>query len=176
MRCNKLFIRERAKKGTGSQVKYAHLQVPEDVAAQLRLYREYYSKCFGKKVTLEQMLRRWIDQMNRIDKDVYDAFQKAQKAKADTETKVQKVKETVLAPEAQKEPWERKYFFTKGEERMEALPGDVVPFYARKDGRNIGIQWMLQNGWSLIDENGNKIESVQAERIRNLMKAHEKGK
>ena len=172
MRCNKLFIRERAKKGTGSQVKYAHLQVPEEVAAQLRLYRDYYSKCFGKKVTLEQMLRRWIDQMNRIDKDVYDAFQKA---KTDTQTPVQELAETVIAPEPQKEPWERKYFFTKGEERMEALPGHIVPFYAQIKGTNIGMYPLEKNGWSLVDDTGNKIGHDQAKEIRALIKSHEKG-
>lgn len=74
-----------------------------------------------------------------------------------------------------KEPWELSYFFERNGERVEALPGDIVPFYARINGRNIGIQWMLQNGWSLVDENSYKIEPEQAEEIWKLMKSHEKG-
>ena len=83
MRSTKLFTRKKAKNGEGRQAVIKHLLLPEEVIKELRLYKDAYSVCFARekdelgnpipiKVSWEQMLRRWMDNVGRFDKDVKD--------------------------------------------------------------------------------------------------------
>ena len=81
MKSRKLFTRKKAKNGEGRQSVIKHLLLPEEVIKELRLYKDAYSICLSRKkdergntipvqVTWEQMLRRWMDNVGRFDKDV----------------------------------------------------------------------------------------------------------
>ena len=81
MRSRKLFTRQKARNGEGRQSVIKHLLLPEEVIKELRLYKDAYSVCLSRErdpwgcpipvqVTWEQMLRRWMDNVGRFDKDV----------------------------------------------------------------------------------------------------------
>lgn len=81
MRTRKLHKHRKAENGAGRQAKIKHLLLPEELIDEMRIYKEAYSFCLTKekdengkpiprKITWEQMLRRWMDNVGRIDTDV----------------------------------------------------------------------------------------------------------
>lgn len=68
--------------------------------------------------------------------------------------------------------WKLSYFFEKDGEQVDALPDDLVPFYAKVNGFNIGISKLLADGWTLQNEVGVELDLEQAQKIRALMKDH----
>ena len=195
MRANKLFKRQRAEKGSGRTVKIKHLLLPADVVDDLKIYQYCYGICFspekGKdgntipiRVTYEQMLRRWMDNIGRIDPDVAKAFPivKEQRRKEQERlaaglglTPEQLMEnETSFDPtDPENEPWKLSYFFEKDGERVEALPGIYTPFYAKINGRNVGMKDMLVDGWILMNEVGVELDFDQAVKICTLIKEHQ---
>jgi hypothetical protein len=84
MRERKLYEKKRAKKGTG-RAKTIPIQVSAELHQELSIIKAAYGKCLGKTVTFEQMLRRWIDRLPRIDSDVHDKYQIIRKTWLETE-------------------------------------------------------------------------------------------
>lgn len=176
--------RPKGKDNTGRSTKVTSIMISQELKYRLSELKDAYEVCYKETVTYDQMLTRWADNVGRFDPKVLVSlgFIKEERKKEQerlaagiTSGQVKGNEAASFPNEPVKEPWELSYFFERNGERVEALPGDIVPFYARINGRNIGIQWMLQNGWSLVDENSYKIEPEQAEEIWKLMKSHEKG-
>lgn len=73
MRTKQLYTRPRGKRGevNGRSTKSKHILLPEDTFDELQLFKQAYEKRLGKRVTWEQMLRRWMDNVGRFDRDVY---------------------------------------------------------------------------------------------------------
>lgn len=84
MRERKLYEKKRAKKGSG-RAKTIPVQVSAELHGELSMIKDAYSKCLGRPVTFEQMLRRWIDRLSRIDSDVNDEYQVIRKTRLETE-------------------------------------------------------------------------------------------
>lgn len=135
------------------------------------------------RVTYEQMIRRWMDNISRIDPDVSKLFpiMKEQRRKNLEEMAAG----LGLAPEQLEanqaaydptdptdKPWELRYFFEKDGEEVEAFPGVYTPFYSQKNGQNIGMRNMLANGWTLQNEIGEELDFEQASKICALIKKH----
>lgn len=195
MRVNKLFKRQKAEKGSGRTVKVKHLLLPVEVVEDLRTFQDCYELCFSSekdendnpipiRVTYEQMLRRWMDNIGRIDPDVAKLFPiiKEQRKKeqerlaAELVLTAEQLKENKdafdpTAPE--NEPWKLKYVFEKEGEEIEAHPGNLTPFYAKINMHNVGLKDMLLTGWSLQNEIGVKLNFEQATKICALIKEHQ---
>ncbi len=84
MRERKLYEKKRARKGSG-RAKTIPVQVSAELHDELSMIKDAYSKCLGRPVTFEQMLRRWIDRLSRIDSDVNDEYQVILKTRLESE-------------------------------------------------------------------------------------------
>lgn len=180
MRSRKLFTRQKAKNGEGRQVVIKHLLLPEEVIKELRLYKDAYSVCLAREkdewgnpipvqVTWEQMLRRWMDNVGRFDKDVKEY--------------VERTKDHLAAnPPAPVYPvdptegsiWEMRYFFERDGEELDAIPGDLTSFYAVRDGGRVGMESLLAEGWVLLNDAGIEIDYDQAVQVSRILKEHRK--
>ena len=194
MRANKLFKRQRAEKGSGRTVKIKHLLLPADVVEDLKIFQDCYEICFSPdkdddgntipiRVTYEQMFRRWMDNIGRIDPDVAKLFPIIKEQRRKNQEKMAaglgltaeqlKANEESFDPtDPEIEPWKVSYSFEKDGEQVEALPGTYTPFYAKINGRNVGMKDMLVEGWTLQDECGNELDFEQAMKICALIKEH----
>lgn len=204
MRANKLFKRLKAEKGSGRTVKIKHLLLPEEVVEDLKIFQDCYEICFSPKkdengnpipirVTYEQMIRRWMDNISRIDPDVAKLFpiMKEQRKKEQerlaaglglTPEQLQK-NEAAFDPTApENEPWKLKYFFEKDGEEVDAIPYLGQPFFAGRlyypfyviiDGQNVGMSKMLADGWTLQNEIGEELDFEQASKLCTLIKEHQ---
>lgn len=194
MRVNKLFKRQKAEKGSGRTVKIKHLLLPAEVVEDLKTFQECYKICFSRekdengnpipiRVTYEQMIRRWMDNISRIDPDVAKLFpiMKEQRKKEQerlaaglglTPEQLGANLATYDPTNPEDEPWKLRYCFEKDGEEVEALPGDLTPFYAKRDGNYFGMKDMLSAGWTLQNEIGDELNFEQAKKIRTLIKEH----
>jgi len=183
MRANKLFKRSKAKDGEGRQVKIKHILVPEEVADELALYKDAYAACLDVRVTYEQMFRRWLDNIGRIDPDIPGVVESIrvsrkefnEKMAADlgmTAEQLEANHRDFNPADPELEPWKLKYMFTRDGEELEAFPGDQAAFYTNYKGKNTGMSAMLSDGWILINEVGSEISWSQAFEINRLMKEH----
>lgn len=79
-------IKKRGRKGDGRAVKFKALMLPESIIDELRLYKDYYSLAESTqndehgdpipvRVSFEQMLRHWMDNMGAIDPDAFEEVQ-----------------------------------------------------------------------------------------------------
>ena len=184
MRANKLFKRQKAEKGSGRTVKVKHLLLPAEVVEDLRTFQLSYEKCFNlKRVTYEQIIRRWMDNISRIDPDVAKAFpiikeqqrQEQERLAAGLGLTAEQLKaneESFDPTDPEIEPWKVSYSFEKDGKQVEALPGTYTPFYAKINGRNVGMKDMLVDGWILMNEVGVELDFDQAVKICALIKEH----
>lgn len=192
MRANKLFKRPKAENGAGRSVKIKHLLLPEEVVEDLKLYKFCYEICLATKkdrdgnpviirVTYEQMLRRWMDNVGRLDPDVEKCFRKIKeecrkeqgRMAAGLGITAEQLKGNAAAfdpADPQNEPWRLSYFFERDGEQVKAFPGAYTPFYARVDGQNIGMAKLLADGWTLQNEVGCELDFEQAQKICAIIK------
>lgn len=176
MRANKLFKRPKAENGAGRSVKIKHLLLPEEVVEDLRLYKDIYSICLAKeedeggnpipvRVTFEQMFRRWMDNIGRIDPDVQRAFEAAKASRTEQP-------QTFDVDPAEGDIWEMRHFFERDGEEMEAVPGDLAPFYAVVNGKGVGMKALLADDWVLMNEAGVEIDYDKAVEVSRILKEH----
>lgn len=195
MRANKLFKRQKAENGAGRTVKVKHLLLPEEVVEDLKVFKSCYELCLSTekekdgtpkiiRVTYEQMLRRWMDNIGRFDPDVVKMFNHIKEYQANEQEYM--ASELGLTAEEYKEnldsfepaavenkPWKLRYFFEKDGDEVEALPGVYTPFYAKINGRNVGMKDMLVDGWTLQNDIGVEIDFEDAHKICALIKEHQ---
>ena len=178
MRRRKLFTKEKAKNGEGRQAVIKHLLLPEEVVKELRLYKDAYSVCLAREkdqwgnpipvqVTWEQMLRRWMDNVGRFDKDVKE-YVESGKAYLEANPPAP----TYPVDPTEGEIWEMRHFFERDGEELDAIPGDLTPFYAVKEGRNVGMKQLFADGWVLMNDAGIEIDYDQAATVSRILKQH----
>ena len=175
MRSRKLFTRKKAKNGEGRQSVIKHLLLPEELIRELRLYKDAYSICLAREkdervnITWEQMLRRWMDNVGRFDKDVKE-YVKTAREHLDANPPAP----TFPVDPTEGEIWKMRYFFEHDGEELDAILGDLTPFYAVKEGRNVGMKQLFAEGWMLLNEVGIEITYEQAVKISQILKQHKK--
>lgn len=175
--------KSRGKKGEGRKVNFFPINVPVDVADDLKLYRLLYSENLEETISFENMFRHWMDIVAVVEPEIQAAFENAKKSRSEEEkkfaaglgltTEQMEANEAAFDPaDPENEPWKLSYFFEKDGEQVDALPGDLVPFYAKVNGQNIGISKLLADGWTLQNECGNELDYEEALKIRSLIKEH----
>ena len=180
MKTRKFFTRKKAKNGEGRQAVIKHLLLPEEVIRELRLYKDAYSICLAKEkdewgnpipvqVTWEQMLRRWMDNVGRFDKDVKEYVATAKEHLA-----ANPPAPTFPVDPTEGDIWEMRHFFERDGEELDAIPGDLTPFYAVVNGHNVGFKKMLSDGWTLMNDAGIEIDYDQAAEVSRILKEHKK--
>ena len=67
-----------------------------------------------------------------------------------------------------------RYIFEKDGEELDAIPGDLTPFYAVKEGRRVGMKQLFADGWTLMNDAGIEIDYDQAAEVSRILKEHQK--
>ena len=65
-----------------------------------------------------------------------------------------------------------RHFFERDGEELDAIPGDLTPFYAVKEGRNVGMKQLFADGWVLMNDAGIEIDYDQAVAVSRILKQH----
>lgn len=180
MKTRKFFTRKKAKNGEGRQAVIKHLLLPEEVIRELRLFKDAYSICLSREkdewgnpipvnITWEQMLRRWMDNVGRFDKDVHEYVATAKEHLA-----ANPPAPTYPVDPTEGDIWEMRHFFERDGDELDAIPGDLTPFYAVKEGRCVGMKQLFAEGWTLMNEAGIEIDYDQAAEVSRILKEHKK--
>ena len=173
MRGNKLYEKKRAPKGTG-RAKTIPVQVSAELHGELSTIKGVYTKRLGRTVTFEQMLRRWIDRLSRIDPDVNKEYQVIRKTRLETEAGAASTAEAIVGgisermqangtsfkEEALKEQEVAKAAL---DEDRHAAASDVTvgdsPATAAEDVPQEGRKRWQEDYW-FIDPDGHKVKAV----------------
>ena len=65
-----------------------------------------------------------------------------------------------------------RHFFERDGEELDAIPGDLTPFYAVKEGRTVGMKQLFADGWTLMNDAGIEIDYDQAAEVSQILKQH----
>lgn len=175
--------RPKAKNGQKRQAVIKHILLPEELVAELQLYKQAYSDVLNQKVSWEQMLHRWMENIGRFDPDVKLRVE-AMKTPVTTPEQVEEqvVSEQVEQPTIDQtfvdptegEVWNRKYFFEKDGKKIPAewAKSEKASFSAKINNRYIGVREMKKNGWKLRDDAGNELTEEQAMAIARKRRKH----
>lgn len=136
MKLNKLVKKKRGEKGKGRATIFKPINLPEDVIEDLKLYRDIYGIKFSPnkdeggntipvKITYEQILRRWMDNVGRFDPEVKKAVESY---KVITHC-INLVKEA--NPSKPNVPW-----WIKDEWYVNPKTGKIYPVLKGKDGKS----------------------------------------
>lgn len=180
MKLNKLVKKKRGEKGKGRATIFKPINLPEDVIEDLKLYRDIYSIKFSPnkdesgnpipvRISYEQVIRRWMDNVGRFDPEVQSEVQAVKEYRKNHPVVSHPVDPT------EGDVWILHYFFERDGEQLEAIAGDMAPFYARLNGRNVGIKALLEDGWVFMNEVGIEISLDQAIAIRKKISEHQAG-
>ena len=172
----------KGKDNTGRSTKVTSIMISQDLKDRLSELKDAYECCYNENVTYDQMLARWADNVGRFDPKVPGCLEairgerKKEQERMDTGLGItaEQLKENDPAV-TENEPWELRYIFKKDGEEVEAYLGDKAAFYAKMDGRSIGMAAMMKDGWTLMNEVGVELDINEAWRIHNIIKAHLSG-
>ena len=172
--------RPKAKNGQKRQVTIKHILLPEELVAELQLYKQAYSDVINQKVSWEQMFHRWMENISRFDPDVK---LRVEAMKTPVITPEQKAEQQVEQPSLERifsvdptegEVWNMKYFFEKDGEQLKAewAKSDKASFSVKINNRSCGVREMLKNGWILMNGGGIEIHAEQAMVVAQKRKKH----
>lgn len=178
MKFNKLVKKKRGEKGKGRATIFKQINLPEDVIEDIKLYRDIYGIKFSPnkdeygnsipvRISYEQIIRRWMDNVGRFDPEVQSEVLAVKEYRKNNPAVTYPVDQT------EGDVWDMRYFFEKDGEQLEAKAGDMAPFYARLNGRNVGIKALLEDEWVFMNEVGIEITMDQAIIIRDKIKKHQ---
>ena len=167
--------RPKAKNGQKRQVTIKHILLPEELVAELQLYKQAYSDVLNQKVSWEQMFHRWMENIGRFDPDVKLRVE-AMKTPVTTPEQVEQpsLKKTFLVDPTEGEVWNMKYYFEKDGEQLEAewAKSDKASFSVKVNNRYCGVREMKKNGWVLMNDAGIEISEDQAMVIAQKRRKH----
>lgn len=174
----------KAKDNTGRSTKVTSIMISQVLKNRLLELKDAYVHCYKDEVTFDQMLTRWADNVGRFDPKVLVSLDIIREERKKEQERLAaglgltaeqlKENEATFDPTApENEPWKLRYLFEKDGEQVDALPGDLVPFYAKVNGFNIGMSKLLADGWTLQNEVGVELDLEQAQKIRALIREHQ---
>lgn len=177
-------IKKRGRKGEGRAVKFKALMLPEDIIEELKIYKDHYSMAestqkdeYGNplpaRVSYEQMLRHWMDNIDAFDPEAYDAVQNWKAFRH--EHPVQKSYE-VNPFDYPVEQFE--YFFETDDGEVNAeFNGDTfVCSEDYQDFKGRTLDEMYNQNWPLICDGGHEFTLEQAHELcRRLQKMYRRG-
>lgn len=170
----------RGKKGEGRATIFKPINLPTEVADDLKLLKNLYEVACSEqkdqsgypipvKLSYGQILTHWMDNLDLIDPGIAAEFQDAKKAR-ESFPKAYPVDPT------EGEVWEMKYFFTNDDgDEVEAIPDESGTFIAMMDGFKATADSMILNDWTLINEAGIELNPEQAKAVTAKILSHRRG-
>lgn len=149
--------------------RYTTIGLNDEVAAELKLVVKAYSEVYGR-MTPAQVIKRLIDAgLKRCDPEVFDAFIRL--TECGTPEPVLEIVHQVDPTEG--EVWDRKYFFEKDGEQVDAkinVKGDS--FSAKIGNRFYGVKELRRKEWVFMNDRRVEITEEQARVIAQKIVQH----
>lgn len=166
--------------------KYGNLPLPIDLIDELRNWKASYELTWsdpspngkGYRMTMEQLIRRLLEGVKRLDPDVWVTHQAAAKAREKHAAVMEEFRQlyTEELRDAKKkldaifdgeaESWTPNpegCYYLRGEERLDVTDFGTFdnPILTVVDGQEKGYEEMIAEGWELFDGDGHKIASKE---------------
>ena len=170
----------RGPRGEGRTKIYKPLQLPEEVISDLKLYQCVYSEYLSEekdeygtpipaRLTMEQMLYRWMDNVKLFDKPVYNEFQAVKKYR----------KENPSAPRYPVNPvegpiWDMGYLVDRDGEEYEMVPDEELYFSTVIDGEKMGVEQLINEEWTFMNDAGIEMTIEEAKAVSKKILKHQK--
>lgn len=164
--------RPKAKNGQKRQVTIKHILLPEELVAELQLYKQAYSDVLNQKVTWEQMFHRWMENIGRFDPDVKLRVEAMKipvitpEQKAEQQVEQSSLERIFSVDPTEGEVWNMRYFFKKDGEEIEAKMNSKGDSFSAKIGnRFYSLDELLRKGWKFMNDGGVEISEEEAKVI-----------
>lgn len=147
MKFNKLVKKKRGEKGKGRATIFKPINLPEDVIEDLKLYRDIYGIKFSPnkdewgnpipvRISYEQVIRRWMDNVGRFDPEVKKEFESRNLARDKSEETQKIITRCMnLVKEANPEKPDVSWWI-KDEWYVNPETGKIYPVLKGKDGKS----------------------------------------
>lgn len=147
MKLNKLVKKKRGEKGKGRATIFKPINLPEDVIDDLKLYRDIYGIKFSPnkdeygnpipvRISYEQVIRRWMDNIGRFDPEVKKEFEARNTARTKYEEKQRIITRCInLVKEANPDKPTASWWM-KDEWYVNPDTGRIYPVLKGKDGKS----------------------------------------
>ena len=165
----------KGKDNTGRSTKVTSIMISQDLKDRLSELKDAYECCYNETVTYDQMLARWADNVGRFDPKVPGCLEAIRGERKKEQERLATGLGNIAEHLKENEPWGPRYMFKKDGEEVEAYLGDKAAFYAKMNGRSVGMAGMIHDGWTLMNEVGVELDINEAWRIHNIIKAHLSG-
>lgn len=158
---------------------YKPLQLPETVIKDLKLYQNAYGYKLSEKedqsgypipvrLTLEQMLNRWMEKVELFDREVYEDVQLTKRMREENPPKP-----TYYVDPTEGEVWELRYLAERDGEEIEMKPDRYLWFVGRLDGRKVCVEDLINEEWTFMNDVGIEITLGQAKEISRKILGHD---
>ena len=169
--------RRESRKQEGTKI-YKSLRLPETVINDLKLYQDAYGFMLSEeedqsgnpipaRLMLAEMLTMWMDNVELFDKDVYDDVQFTKRMR---EEHPQRPVHHVDPTEG--EVWELRYLAERDGEEIEMKPDSHLGFVGRLNGKKVGLEVLIDEEWTFMNEVGIEITLEQAKEISRKILGH----
>ncbi len=147
MKLNKLIKKKRGEKGKGRATIFKSINLPEDVIEDLKMYRDIYGIKFSPKkdesgnpipvrISYEQILRRWMDNVGRFDPEIKKEFEARQIAKEKSKETLRTITRCINLVK-EKNPEKPTFsWWIKDEWYVNPETGKIYPVLKGKDGKS----------------------------------------
>lgn len=166
----------RGKKGEGRSVVFKPVNLPVEVAENLKLYKSIYETAHSTGVdewgnpiparfSYAQILTHWMKQVASFDPEIAREFEEAKRQRAIPFHSVDPTEGNV---------WDMEYLFVSDDgDEVKAVPDGCGTFIADMDGFKATAESMMLNGWTLQNDAGIEINAAQARVITSKILAHQ---
>ena len=157
---------------------YKSLRLPETVINDLKLYQDAYGFMLSEeedqsgnpipaRLMLAEMLTMWMENVELFDKDVYDDVQFTKRMR---EEHPQRPVHHVDPTEG--EVWKLRYLAERDGEEIEMKPDSHLGFVGRLNGKKVGLEVLIDEEWTFMNEVGIEITLEQAKEISRKILGH----
>jgi hypothetical protein len=157
---------------------YKALQLPVSVINELKMYQNAYDiqlseeeDQYGNPIPIHlmmgQMLTRWMDNVKMFDRDVYDDVQLTK-----MEREENPLRPAYYVDPTEGEVWELEYFAERDGEEVDLKPDPYLWFAGKLNGRTVGVEDLINEEWTFMNDVGIEITLEQAKDISRKILGH----
>lgn len=178
MKCIKFGLKKRGPKGEGRAVIFKPVQLPVDLIEELKLYKEAYGMLLAEEeddwgnpipvhVTFAQMLRRWMDNVKKFDKDIEKEVESYRSIRAERPSPV-----FYPVDPCDGDIWKMEYSAWRNGFNYPLIVDKELAFYAVIDGEKNGAEQLINEEFEFQNDSGVVLDLKDAYRVSKKILKH----
>lgn len=179
MKSIKFGSKKRGPKGEGRAVIYKPMQLPVDLIEDFKIYKDAYGMLFSEEkdeygnpipvhVTFEQMLRRWMDNVKRFDKEIQKEVDEYRRIRT-----MQPMPNLYPVDPCEGDIWEMQYSAWRNGIDYPLTVDKDLAFYAIIDGEKKGAEQLINEEYKIQNDAGVVIDLKNAFRVGTKILKHQ---